>query len=339
MRPLADVLMSVLAHLPAILSLLLCYPLYTPGAPPFSGTLAADSQPEGWLHRRAPPLKGRRPHVASVQRRSGEPSSSVEPTFRLVQDGEAVGSAEWVARRVQDRDTGRDGRMEMRMRLVDPHRRVRERALTLTMLRGGRGRAAGDAPDGDRLLVRFTYPNDIKGTSFLVWEHPDAEDERFLYLPALARVRRIAGAESQESFVGSDFTYEDIGGREFGDYTYRMVNANDTWTSPGGAPRPAYRLESRRKDRDAAYPRVVSLVLKDSFVVTHADIVNRRNDRQKIFDVRRLDRIEGIWTVMDMVMVDERDATRTEIAVVRADYNIGLTASDFSRRELERGAR
>ena len=81
------------------------------------------------------------------------------------------------------------------------------------------------APDGDRLLIRFTYPNDIRGTGFLVWEHPNSDDERFLYLPSLGRVRRIAGTEAQESFVGSDFTYEDIGGREFDDYTLRVCRS------------------------------------------------------------------------------------------------------------------
>ena len=123
-------------------------------------------------------------------------------------------TADQIARQVQDRDTGRDSRADLRMRLFDRRDRVRERALTLTTLRGREAPGAPpSAPDGDRLLIRFTFPNDIRGTSFLVWKHPKSEDERFLYLPSLGRVRRIAGSEAQESFVGSDFSYEDIGGR------------------------------------------------------------------------------------------------------------------------------
>src|SRR5262245_36177656 len=133
-------------------------------------------------------------------------------------------TAESVARQVQDRNTGRDSRASMRMKLFDRHGRVRERALDIISLRGRAAPgAAPGAPDGDRLLVRFTYPNDIRGTGFLVWEQPQADDERVLYLPSLGRVRRIAGAETQESFVGSDFTYEDIGGRELDDYTYAFA--------------------------------------------------------------------------------------------------------------------
>jgi hypothetical protein len=250
-------------------------------------------------------------------------------------------SADAIARRVQDRDSGRDARLTMRMKLFDRRGRLRERALTMVSLRGrGNPGAAADAPDGDRLLLRFTFPMDIRGTGFLVWEHPDADDERFLYLPSLGRVRRIAGAETQESFVGSDFTYEDIGGREFDEYTYAIAGENASWTPPRGGPaRPAWRLESRRKDASAQFPRIVSTILKDSFVVVAADIYNRRNEKQKVYTVRRLERIENIWTAMDAEMTNALENTRTELVIEKADYNVGLKESDFSRRELERAVR
>jgi hypothetical protein len=250
-------------------------------------------------------------------------------------------TAEAVARLVQDRNTGRDSRASMRMKLFDRHNRARERALSLITLRGREAPGApASAPDGDRLLIRFSYPNDIRGTGFLVWEHPDSDDERFLYLPSLGRVRRIAGAETQESFVGSDFTYEDIGGREFDEYTYAFAGPDGehtSWSAAGGTPRPAWRLESRRKDASAEFPRIVSVVLKDSLVVVSADVYNRRNEKQKVYTVRRLEQLENIWTVMASEMTNALEKTRTEIVVESMDYNVGLRESDFSRRELEQG--
>jgi hypothetical protein len=247
-------------------------------------------------------------------------------------------SADEIARRVQDRDTGRDSRSTFRMKLFDRRGRVRERALTLISLRGrGNPGVPDTAPDGDRLLIRFSYPNDIRGTGFLVWEHPSSEDERFLYLPSLGRVRRIAGAETQESFVGSDFTYEDIGGRELDEYTYAVLDEHASWSGPGGEARPAWRLESRRKDASAEFPRVVSLVLKDAYVVVQADIYNKRNEKQKILTVRRLERIEGIWTTTDVEMTNAVEKSRTGLVTEAIDYNVGLKEGDFSRRELERG--
>jgi hypothetical protein len=235
---------------------------------------------------------------------------------------------DWVARQVQDRDTGRDSRAELRMRLIDRRGRVRERTMSVLTRRG-------TGASGDRSLIRFTSPNDIRNTAFLVWEHPGEEDERFLYLPALGRVRRIAGDEKQDSFVGSDLSYEDIGGRELADYTYSFATPSAAWTAPDGSTHPAWSLESKAVDRNAKYPRATSLILKDRFIVVHADVFNVRNEREKVFDVRRLQRVEGIWTVLEIAAANERDKTRTELTTTSIRYNVGLTDSDFSRRQLE----
>jgi hypothetical protein len=246
-------------------------------------------------------------------------------------------TAEWVARQVDKRDVGRDGSFELKMRLYDRQERLRERELSIQTLRPQAG-PGGSKPagDGDRMLIRFTFPNDIKGTAFLVWEHPEGEDERFLFLPALGRVRRITGAEAQDNFVGSDFTYEDISGRELDDYTYTMVEQNAMWSGADGKPIPAYRIESRAKDAQARFPRIVSTIRKDNFVVVHADIYNRRSERQKVYDVRRLELIQAVWTLSDVTMADSGARTHTELALANVRYNIGLKEADFSRRELER---
>lgn len=237
----------------------------------------------------------------------------------------------WVAEQIEARDTGRDSRMTLAMRLIDRQGRARERSLVMTALRG-------NARRGDRVLIRFLAPSDIKGTGFLVWEHGTAEDERFLYLPALGRVRRIAGAEKQESFVGSDLSYEDIGGRELDDYSYQFVNRTASWTSPDGRTHAAWQLESRAADPQSRYPRTVSLVLKDRFIVVAADIFNRRDEREKRYEVRRLEQIDGVWTATEVTMANEAQRTRTELVVQDARYNTGLTESDFTRRVLEQGA-
>jgi hypothetical protein len=246
-------------------------------------------------------------------------------------------TAEWVARQVDKRDVGRDGSFQLKMRLYDRQERLRERELTIQTMRPRAG-SGGSKPagDGDRMLIRFTYPNDIRGTAFLVWEHPEGEDERFLFLPALGRVRRITGAEAQDNFVGSDFTYEDISGRELDDYSYAMVEQNAMWSGADGKPTPAYRIESRATDAHARFPRIVSTIRKDNFVVVHADIYNRRNERQKAYDVRRLELIQAIWTLSDVTMADSGARTHTELALANVRYNIGLKEADFSRRELER---
>ena len=258
--------------------------------------------------------------------------------FPTVLNGQDAGRAtpaltpDAVARALDARDTGKDSRGEMRMRLFDRQGRVRERSLSIAALRSVSGK-------GDKTLVRFTAPNDIRGTSFLVWEHPEGDDERFLYLPALGRVRRVAGQEKQESFVGSDLSYEDIGGRDVADYSYAFASEHATWTAPDGGKYAAWALESRARDANAEFPRSVSIVLKDRLISVHSDIFNRRNERTKVFDVTRLERVDGIWTALDLVVANERDKTRTELMTSSIRYNVGLTDDDFSRRQLEQGTR
>jgi Outer membrane lipoprotein-sorting protein len=70
--------------------------------------------------------------------------------------------------------------------------------------------------------------------------------------------------------------------------------------------------------------------------VVGAEIFNRRDERQKTYTVRKLERVEGIWTVLDSTMADDLSDTRTDLAIEKIDYNVGLTEADFSRRVLER---
>lgn len=231
--------------------------------------------------------------------------------------GTPAARGEWVARHVEQRDTGRDARMTFTMHLFDRQNRQRERTLTVLSKK---------APAGDKSLTRFTHPADIAGTGFLTWDHEGADTERFLYLPSLGRVRRIAGSEAQESFAGSDFTYEDIGGREFADYTYTLMGETaDTYT-----------LESKAVDPSARFPRVVSTVRKDIFVVVRAEIYNKRGEVQKQFEAARVEKTGKYWTVMAMTMRDLGQKTRSELAVTKAEYDLGLGDEAFSRRELEK---
>ena len=146
---------------------------------------------------------------------------------------------------------------------------------------------------------------------------------------------RIAGSETQDSFVGSDFTYEDIGGREFEDYTYAFAGA-DGEKRRGRAGRRgtsgvAPRVEAQGRLRAVParrLPRPQGQLRRG-----RADIFNRRNERQKVYTVRRSSNREHLDG--DGLGDGERlEKSRTELAVERADYNVGLKEADFSRREL-----
>jgi hypothetical protein len=256
-----------------------------------------------------------------------------------IANGESL--AHRIAREAIERDTGRDSRSAIRLRQADRQGHVRERALQLLVLRAGRGTSDAkrvDGPDGDRVLIRLTYPKDVSGTAFLVWLHRGSDAERFLYLPVVGRTRRIAAAETEESFVGTDFSYEDVGGRALEDYEYTLLDDNARWTGPDGRAQAVYRLESRRKHARASLPRIVSLIAKDTFVLVEAEFFGPRQQLQKRYEVRRLDRVQGIWTVLEAVMTSDPEHSTTQLTVEKMEYNVGLREDDFTRRELERGS-
>lgn len=228
----------------------------------------------------------------------------------------------WVAQRMDERERGDDARLQMDMTLID--KRARERHRKLTIIRK-------DFGGKDKLLLRFTYPKDIKGASFLVWEHKGRDNERFLYLPALGRIRRIATREKNENFAGTDFSYEDISGRKLDDYTYRLKEEEIIYEEKN-----CYLLASYPKEKDSKYPKILSWVRKDNLVVIKAEYFNKKEEIEKTYQVLNLGKIDGIWTVLDHSMENHKTNHKTCIKVKGVQYNKGIPEKRFERRALKR---
>lgn len=227
-----------------------------------------------------------------------------------------------LARRIEARDRGDDGRLEMEMRVYDHRGRETVRRLTILLKREG---------SLDRFLLRFSYPGDIRDTGLLSIERSEGEDDRYLFLPALGRSRRVSAQEKEDSFVGSDFSYEEISGQRLEDYDYRVLGVDDL----GG--RPVYLLESKRKDHRSRRPRSVSWVDGERFVILKSEIFDASGDKSKEFNAQRVEQVDGIWTTVEQIMRTLRSETHTTLVVTEAGYNRGLSPSVFSRQALERG--
>ena len=70
--------------------------------------------------------------------------------------------------------------------------------------------------------MRFTSPADIKGTAVLTIEN-DGDDDIWVYLPALKKVRRLAASNKKDAFVGTDFSYGDVLGHRVEDWNQKFV--------------------------------------------------------------------------------------------------------------------
>ena len=114
---------------------------------------------------------------------------------------------------------GQDGRAEARMKITDSQGRSQYRQFTVLR--------KNHQPGGEQdLMVFFSRPSDVRNTVFRVARHPGADDDRWLYLPGLDLVKRIAAGDQRTSFVGSDFFYEDVSGRDPKADNHKLVNTN-----------------------------------------------------------------------------------------------------------------
>lgn len=119
-----------------------------------------------------------------------------------------------IAKKVLDRNEGQDASSKIRMLLIDKGGRKRFRSLITVVKQYG---------DVSKSYIRFTSPADIDGTAFLTWENKDRDDDQFLYLPALQRVRRIVSSQKSNRFVNTDYTYEDLQSRKVEQDTHTIL--------------------------------------------------------------------------------------------------------------------
>ncbi|MBI2522497.1 MAG: outer membrane lipoprotein-sorting protein [Bdellovibrio sp.] len=115
---------------------------------------------------------------------------------------------------------------DMKMILIDAH--------GVETVREMQGKVLEVTGDGTRSLSIFLTPKDVKGTKMLTWNHPDTDDDQWLFLPSLRRVKRISSSNKSSSFMGSEFSYEDLGSQEVEKYNYKWlrddkVDGEDCW--------------------------------------------------------------------------------------------------------------
>jgi hypothetical protein len=130
--------------------------------------------------------------------------------------------------------------------------------------------------DGDRSVVRFTAPADVKGTKLLTWAHAQSDDDQWLFLPAIKRVKRISGSNKSGSFMGSEFSYEDLVAPEVEKFNYRFIEE----TSYEGTPCWVYERASR--DSASGYKRQVLWVSQKLMYPVKVEFYNRRDELSKV---------------------------------------------------------
>ncbi len=229
--------------------------------------------------------------------------------------------AEAIMQAVKWRDIGRDERADVVMLLKDAGVKRRERRLI--RLRRTEGRE-------QQIRIQFQFPPDVRDTAFLLHDHADREDDRWLYLPTLRKVKRIAGAQKYRNFLGTDFTYGELGGREPGEDTHTLEGEE---MLDGKA---VYKIRSVPRESANPYQYRISWVWEKTPVVLQEEYYDRHGRLRKRMRVLDLRPVQGIETVLKREMVDLQEKHRTELIFSGLHYDLGLSASLFEPRSLDR---
>lgn len=224
---------------------------------------------------------------------------------------------------------GKDGRAQVQMTITDSQGRVRERRFTILRIDASDSdEMAGDAYSGDqKFYVYFQRPADVNKMAFLVWKHLDADDDRWLYLPALDLVKRIAAADQRTSFVGSDYFYEDVSGRSLEADDHELIETNDNY----------YVLKNTPKDpASVEFSHFIMYVHKSSFVPVQTEYFDKNGDKYRVATVHNMQEIGGHITVTQASMQDLRSGSTTVMGYSKVDYDVNLPDDIFSERYLRK---
>lgn len=222
---------------------------------------------------------------------------------------------------------GKDFKARVVMRLVS--RTGAERTRELAMLRKNYGGPGGD----QKYFMYFFQPADVKDMTFMVYKYPGRDDDRWLFIPALNMVRRIAAQDRRSSFVGSDFTYEDLSGRDISDDAHEMVREERLGAAD------CYVVRSTPKAADVDYGHRLSWVDKSTMLPLKEEYYDRKGELFKVFTAEEIKEVKGFPTVVKRSMKNLQSGHSTEAAFTNVDYDMGVEDSLFTERFLKRPPR
>lgn len=185
--------------------------------------------------------------------------------------------------------------------------------------------------DGDKTLIIFDQPRDIKGTAFLTYTHSTRPDDQWIYLPALKRIKRISSNNKSGPFMGSEFAYEDLASQEVDKYSYKYLN-DETFQD-----RDVFVFERYPTYKYSGYTKQVVYMDKKMYQPLKVVFYDRKSSVLKtlLFEEYHL-HLDKYWRATKMRMINEQNGKSTELIWKKIQFRNGLTEKDFSKNSLKR---
>ncbi len=217
---------------------------------------------------------------------------------------------------------GSDGKAKVSMTITDAQGRVRNREFIVLRK---------DISDGgeQKFYVYFKKPGDVRKMVFIVHKKIKEDDDRWLYLPALDLVKRIAASDKRTSFVGSHFLYEDVSGRSILEDKHTLLNVTDDF----------FVLNSIPKDTSSVeFTSYKVWIDRKTFMPMKAEYIDRDGRTYRVVEALKVKDIQGYPTVVRSRVRDLVNGGETVSIFSDIKYDIGL-GDIFTERYLRRAPR
>ncbi|MDB4473797.1 outer membrane lipoprotein-sorting protein [Opitutaceae bacterium] len=234
-----------------------------------------------------------------------------------------VAKGQAIAEAADKRDEGwGDWSALARMELINAQGQTSSREM--------RFQALEQAEDGDKRLIVFDEPRDVKGTAFLAFTKAVGNDDQWLYLPALKRVKRISSSNKSGPFVGSEFAYEDLSSQEVAKYTYHYLRDEEV---DGMI---SYVIERVPVDKNSGYAKQVAWIDQAEYRSLRTDYYDRKGTLLKTFTAHDyVSYGEGFWRAARFVMTNHQTKKSTNLIWRDYVFTAGLSDRQFSQSALK----
>jgi len=220
---------------------------------------------------------------------------------------------------------GRDGKAKVTMIITSKQGQKREREFIILRK---------DVNDGgdQKYFVYFERPADVRRMVYIVHKHVglQKDDDRWLYLPALDLVKRIAAGDKRTSFVGSDFLYEDISGRNLAEDTHELIEITEQLFVIKNVPKKADTVEF-------SYYNVS--IDRKTFVPMKMDYFDKQGKLYRVIESKKIEMIQDFPTVVQSEVTDMKTSSKTEMVFSGVKYDINLDEDIFTERYLRKPPR
>ena len=248
---------------------------------------------------------------------------AVAITIATVFSANAQLTGKQIVKKAYDLPTGDDQTSVLTMTLTNKSGQIRVRKIQQYTKQIG---------DIEKSIMFFMSPADVKNTSFMNWSYDtDKSDDQWIYLPALKKVKRISSDSKNDYFMGSDFTYDDLGDRKLDADVHKLLKQE---TLNGKA---CYVVESVSKDEDYMYSKTKTWIRKDNFVGMKKEFYDEDGDLLKILTLKKVEKISGLWIRTHSEMKNVQKNHKTSMVLSNIKVNSGVPTTKFSERMMMRG--